>query len=163
MKIFQLKYKNLYYDVICDNEDYNSWGNLIPRLIKQRKNLRVVLTKNRKKGTRINIYFHRFIMKLNDSKKQIDHIDNNPLNNCKNNLRICDNSINNQNKPKQCNNKSGYKGVVFRHKTQKYTAQIGYNKKQIYLGSFNTAEEAAKSYNIAAKKYFGDLAGVNFK
>jgi hypothetical protein len=44
------------------------------------------------------------------------------------------------------NNTSGYRGVSFNKTKEKWQASIGLNNKQIYLGTFNTAEEAAEAY-----------------
>lgn len=60
---------------------------------------------------------------------------------------------------KQKNNKSGYKGVLFFR--GKWVAKIKVNKKSFYLGSFNNVIEAAKAYNAAAIKYFGENAYLN--
>jgi hypothetical protein len=51
----------------------------------------------------------------------------------------------NQRIPK--NNKTGYKGVSFVKKTNKYASYICVNKINIYLGLFPTAEEGAIAYN----------------
>jgi len=45
------------------------------------------------------------------------------------------------------NNTSGYKGVCFHKASSKWISQIGVNKKQIHLGSFDTAIEGAKAYD----------------
>ena len=59
------------------------------------------------------ILLHRFILGLDkDNKSVVDHIDRNPLNNRKNNLRICTQVENQQNRIRvQSNNTSGYRGV----------------------------------------------------
>jgi hypothetical protein len=47
----------------------------------------------------------------------------------------------------QKNNTSGYRGVSFYKISKKWIASIGIDGKIIYLGSFNTAIEAAKTYD----------------
>jgi hypothetical protein len=61
------------------------------------------------------------------------------------------------------NNTSGYKGVVIIKNAKKpYRAQVRVNSKMMYLGFYVTAEEAAKAYDRAAIKYYGDFARLNF-
>jgi hypothetical protein len=94
---------------------------------------------------------------------QIDHIDGDGLNNQKSNLRIGTHQQNIMNRTKQRNNTSGYKGVSFDKSTNKFVAQIGYNKKGIHIGSFKTAILAARAYDVEAIKYHGEFANLNFK
>ena len=54
------------------------------------------------------------------------------------------------------NNKTGFKGVCFIKKLNKYRASICKNK-CITLGYYDTAEEAYKAYIIAKEKYHGDF------
>ena len=54
----------------------------------------------------------------------IDHINRNPLDNRKENLRIVNNSINQRNKNVQSNNTSGISGVRFNEKLNVWTARI---------------------------------------
>lgn len=107
---------------------------------------------------------HRVIakrMKL-DLSKYIDHIDGNKLNNCRNNLRAATNQQNQFNTKKQINNTTNYKGVTYDKTHKRYLARIRYGKNQRkHLGSFTSAIEAAKTYNIAAIKYHGEFALLN--
>lgn len=50
------------------------------------------------------------------------------------------------------NNKSGYLGVYI-DRTNKFVAQIAKNNKKLYLGRFNTAEEAHQVYLQAKRKH----------
>lgn len=104
-------------------------------------------------GTRILISMHRLIMKVTDSKVQIDHRNGNKLDNRRSNLRICNGSENNANKPSR--SKSGYKGVSL--SGNKWRANIDSD----HIGSFNTKEAAAIAYNKAAAKRFGEFAFLN--
>ena len=80
----------------------------------------------------------------------IDHINQNPTDNRPENLRLSTKGQNRANISKTFkNNKCGFTGVVLRRK--KYVAFITKDKKQKYLGSFNTAEEAHQAY-IAAHR-----------
>lgn len=50
------------------------------------------------------------------------------------------------------NNTSGYRGVSYRKKENKFRAQIKINNKTFWLGWFDTAEEASKCYESAKKE-----------
>jgi len=91
---------------------------------------------------------------------ELDHRDNNPYNNHIDNLRIATAAQNGQNKKINKNNKSGYKGVWYCKKRDNYEVKIKLNGKSIYLGRYNTAEEAHKIYCEAAVKYHGEFARV---
>jgi hypothetical protein len=89
----------------------------------------------------------------------IDHINHNRLNNRKNNLRICSNAQNTQNRRKQSNNKTGLKGVFYNSKYIR--ASITVNGNVIHLGYFNSKEEAGRTYDKAALKYHGEFSCTN--
>lgn len=125
-------------------------------------NLYVVRGKYDKINKKIkSIKLHRFILDC-PSGLEVDHIDGNTLNNCRSNLRICKTKENGRNR-KKCFKKTSsiYKGVYFNKPCGKFIASIRFNKKFIYLGLFNTEEEAAKVYNEAAIKYHGEFANLN--
>lgn len=89
---------------------------------------------------------------------QIDHKDMNRSNNKLENLRIASTQEQRFNSRKYTTNKSGHKGVSCYKKTSKWQAQIQVNKKQIFLGIYETPEEAHAAYCGAAKKYHGEFA-----
>jgi hypothetical protein len=93
--------------------------------------------------------------------KEIDHIDRNRLNNIWSNLRECTSSENKANRTKQSNNTSGYKGVSWHKRANKFRAKIQFQKKPIHIGLFTSAEEAAAAYNTKAKELYGEFANIN--
>jgi len=92
--------------------------------------------------------------------KHIDHINGNSLDNRLINLRECSHKENHGNRKKE-DNVSGFKGVS--PKDKKWQARICHNYKRIYLGLFETAEEAAKAYDAKARELFGRFARPNFE
>ena len=90
---------------------------------------------------------HRIIMLLvNKSLSdnyQVDHIDHDRLNNKLNNLRVVSPSGNMRNCGKRSDNSTGMTGVVYHKQARKYMANIFVGGKKIYIGLFNTLEEAA--------------------
>lgn len=89
--------------------------------------------------------------------EEIDHLDGNPSNDCLTNLRIVSHLINGRNKKMNCRNSSGYNGVSWDSKANKYRARTIVNKKFIHHGFFVTAEKAyaAKQAYIATHPELG--------
>lgn len=110
-------------------------------------------------GKQVVLKLHRIVMKqATGNGTIIDHIDNNPANNRKDNLRICSGSENNRNQARNRNNTSGFKGVSYHKATGKYFARITVDFKNIWLGRYDTAEQAHEAYCSAAIKYHGEYA-----
>jgi hypothetical protein len=104
------------------------------------------------------VSMHRLIMGY-EGCDQVDHINGKGFDNRKCNLRICRKMQNLHNRGLPSNNKTGYKGILYRK--GKYDAHIGFNNKKIHLGRFTTAIEAAKAYNMASIKYHGEYGRLN--
>ena len=105
-------------------------------------------------------YVHRLVMNcfkgLNEDEgwnAMIDHIDRNPANNHVDNLRIVNNQQN------QWNNDA--KGYYYDKRKKKYHATICLNDKPIFLGLFNTEEEAHQAYLTAKLKYHNLTIGFD--
>lgn len=106
------------------------------------------------------IKMHRVILQAKPNEIA-DHINRNPLDNRRANIRIVTASENNMNRKLFKNNSSGYRGVTYLSRRQKYQVCIQFNRNRKYIGIFNTPEEAAIAYNAAAKKYHGEFAVLN--
>lgn len=92
---------------------------------------------------------------------KVDHINRDTLDNRKCNLRICTQGENCRNRSKMTNSKSKYKGIGWNSTQNKWISKIVYKGKRIHLGVFVDECEAARVYNEAAKKYFGEFAYLN--
>lgn len=90
----------------------------------------------------------------------IDHIDGNKANNRIENLREATKTENCRNTWIRSDNTSGYKGVHLFARTQRWSAAIHENGRKIHLGYFCTAEDAARAYEAAASKLFGEFANT---
>src|SRR6478609_5598332 len=105
-------------------------------------------------------YFHRKVMG-DPEDMWIDHIDNNSLNNKRENLRVTTPHQNSFNKSKQSNTSSKFKGVSYYVKLKKYRAYISHKGKRINLGYYVNEIDAAKAYNTKAIELFGEYANLN--
>ncbi len=114
-------------------------------------------------GEQRAVWIHRQILglKFGDGIES-DHRNNNGLDNRKANLRPCTPRQNQWNRLPRKNVSSKYKGVGWHKDTQKWQAHITYNSEFIWLGLFSNETEAAKAYDVKAKKLFGEFARTNF-
>jgi hypothetical protein len=111
-------------------------------------------------GKRVFMAMHREI--LNAPKgMDVDHANGNGLDNRRENIRLCSKAENNCNVDKRTTNTSGYKGVYWNSRMNKWYAKIGVDGQQKYLGSFSRKEDAALAYDRAAPKYHGQFAQLN--
>jgi hypothetical protein len=99
---------------------------------------------------------HRFLLSVNKNQI-IDHINGNPLDNTRINLRICTNAQNTKNNKLSKNASMPYSGIKIT-KSNKYKARITVNFKEIHLGCFNTLDEAICARKNAELKYYGEFA-----
>lgn len=112
-------------------------------------------------GDKRTTYMHRMIFGDAVNGKIVDHINHNTLDNRRENLRIVTKQQNHMNMYGHKNSVSKYKGVWFCKQTGKWGAELTYYYKKIWLGRYAKEVEAAKAYNEAAKKYFGEYALLN--
>ena len=102
---------------------------------------------NNKKFTRHRIMCYSFKkLDINNTKKQIDHIDGDRINNNIDNLRIVSHQHNHFNRTKA-------KGYYFDKQRKQWRSTIKSNDRAINLGSFTTEEQARNAYLEAKKIY----------
>lgn len=115
----------------------------------------------RAEGKRCRVtLMHRLIMGVTDPDIHVDHRDGNGLNNCRANLRNCSRAENLHNARRRSDNTTGFKGVGYNPRLNRFHARISIHNKVKYLGSFATAEEAHRAYCSAAQAAFGEFARV---
>jgi len=109
------------------------------------------------------LYIHQLLLPGTD---EVDHINRNPLDNTRGNLRPATRSIQGQNQKKRRTGlTSRFIGVYWNKAIGKFHARIGVtfgvNRKRIHLGFFESEIDAARAYNRAAHEYFGEHAQSN--
>lgn len=145
-----------------DNEDFSKLkehGNSF-HLVKNKSGV-VIRVKSRKLRTSVAI--SRVIMGCPlDNGYDIDHIDRDPYNNKKSNLREATPSQNACNQAKRsvvCSSK--YKGVIWYKRYEKWFACVSFERKKYSLGYFNNEDDAAIAYNLKAIELHGEFAVLN--
>lgn len=109
-------------------------------------------------GKAQRIYAHRLIMKA-PAGWEVDHINRNPLDNRRENLRLATHSQNGANKAHP-NSASGYRGV-YKASKNRWHARIKVDGRPLYLGSFGSPHDAARRFNEAAIEKYGEFAVLN--
>lgn len=100
------------------------------------------------------IRMHRFVLR-EEKGIWIDHRNRNRLDNQKNNLRICNPSLNKANGKVYKNNRLGVKGVR-RQKSGRFSARL----LDIWLGTFDTLEEASAAFKAAHEAKYGEFSAI---
>lgn len=91
----------------------------------------------------------------------VDHINRNPLDNRRENLRLCTQSMNQMNRAGNSTKRTSvFKGVTRQGK--RWKAQIGFCGNTHYIGMFDSEADAAYAYDSRAKILFGQYAVLNF-
>lgn len=93
--------------------------------------------------------------------KGADHINGDGLDNRRENLRRCTHQQNTFNTRSRNDSTSHYKGVSWKMEASKWVAQIQVNGKKKHLGYFVNEDDAARAYDDAALRYFGEFAHLN--
>lgn len=108
-------------------------------------------------GKTRGVYMHRQIMNA-PKGKDIDHINHNTLDNRRVNLRICSRSENTSNSIQRA---KGYRGVY--KNGSGWMARLQVRGRDIYIGTFRDAKDAASAYDDVARSHHGKFAITNFQ
>jgi hypothetical protein len=112
-------------------------------------------------GKRGIVSMHREILDI-APQLVVDHINGDGLDNRRCNLRPATPGENLCNRGATKSNKSGYKGIEMDKRNSRWRAVIRMNGIRKRLGVFDTAEDAARAYDAAAKELHGEFAWLNF-
>lgn len=108
------------------------------------------------------LYMHRVLV---PGATLVDHINGDGLDNRRANLRRATPAQNSRNmRPLATPTSSRFKGVARQPRSaiNPWRAYIRINGRSSWLGVFPTQEEAARAYDAAARKHFGEFARLNF-
>lgn len=101
------------------------------------------------------VHMHTVLLAV-DEGFVVDHRDGDGLNNRRSNLRPATNAQNRKNSQPRSDSKSGLKGVSYSKQDGKWIAAI-----TLFLGRYDSPEEAARAYDKAAQEFHGDFARLN--
>ena len=108
---------------------------------------------------RIRTKMHRFIMECSPGDGvQIDHINGNPLDNRRSNLRPVNHSQNQMNRRLDSSSLGGFPGVSFCLQTGRWKARLVLNGREMWLGRFADKESAIAAVVAAREEHFGEYA-----
>lgn len=109
------------------------------------------------------VAMHRFILAEEGVPPgfDVDHINGDPLDNRRENLRVCTRAQNCANRRHRSNARGRFKGAMFDKRTGKWRAVLTLHGKPHHLGMFPTDEDAARAYDAAARIAFGKFAKTN--
>lgn len=148
------------YEAIVDDEDYE-WLNQWKWYALVTGNTVYAVRSYKEDGKKITILMHRLITDAPDGMV-VDHINHNGRDNRRTNLRVVTGRENNLNSRLRKDNPTGYRGVRQWMNRPRWNARIRVDGRDIHLGYHATPEDAARAYDQAAKKYFGEFAQLNF-
>jgi len=154
------------YVTVVDDEDYEWLSQYKWNAIKGRKG---ALYAQRRCGNDEKLTARQMQRQIMDPDcvipsryKLVDHINHDPLDNRKSNLRWVSSSESIWNTRLYKNNKTGYRGVFWWSQTSSFTARLCLpDGKAITRSGFLKAEDAAREYNKLALLHRGSFAKLN--
>lgn len=147
---------------LVDDEDYDRFSEFKWHAARRRNTFYAARWSPRHLGKRKLLLLHREIL-LAPVGVEIDHKSGDGLDNQKENLRFATTKQNGQNQRKQPGTSSQFKGVYWSERRGKWYAQIHLRRRSAkFLGGFDLEKDAARAYDAAARKLFGEFACPNF-
>ena len=117
------------------------------------KSFYVIGNVSKEYGKTKKILLHRWLTNAPDGM-DVDHVDNNSLNNVNSNLRVISRAENQQNpRGARSHNPSGIRGVTWKKSHKKWCVQIRINNVSKHIGLFDNIEKAEFAAIEARKKY----------
>jgi len=107
-----------------------------------------------KKGLRL----HRYLMDCTDTKLVVDHINHNPSDNRKTNLRVCTQQQNMFNQRPKKQNKTGVRGIRFIAQINKWETRFNFDGKERAVGYFDNLADAIALRKQYEEKYYGEFS-----
>lgn len=149
------------YVILCDEEDYESLSQFSWYAHNGSRGRRPArrASKDANGVRKVNLFHHAVVGKP-PKGKVVDHINGDPWDNRRSNLRICtygQNVRNQRRKPKH----GGLMKGVFQSRS-KYAATISYQYKAVRISGFETPREAALAYDALALFLHGEFACLNY-
>ena len=108
----------------------------------------------------LRVIMHRLLM-APKAGLVVDHINGDRLDNRRCNLRVCTNAENSRNRRPSKNAPFGYKGVRASGKSR-FAAVVWLDNRSHKIGTFASAEEAARAYDEVIRVHHGAFARLNF-
>ena len=97
-------------------------------------------------------------MDCTDTKLVVDHINHNPSDNRKTNLRVCTQQQNMFNQRPNTRNKSGVRGVRFIAQMNKWETRFKFDGKERAVGYFENLTDAIALRKQYEEKYYGEFS-----
>lgn len=139
---------------LADAEDFEKIDKYRWHAAKQRDGFRIIChMRLEPKGPKKGIYMHRVVIDA-PKGKLVDHINCDPSDNRKKNLRLTDFKGNGHNrKHLHSTNTSGVRNVTWHKRDKHWQACLNVEGKVIYLGGFDEIEQAKEAVEHARRKH----------
>lgn len=105
---------------------------------------------------RVKIQIHRLLMKP-PADMQVDHINGNPLDNRKSNLRLCTAAQNAKNRRVNKTSATGFRGVYYETRLKQYRAYMYVDGRRMHLGLARTPEAAHAIHESKSIELIGEF------